>query len=482
MIPRTFILLLLIPLSIYAQILSKDNAEHFVRDLIWNPDSIQSWLDEHSIRTAHRLGIEYQGVVCKNLISYDLEDSLKHLIKQKHLPYSIVLDTIEQGYTHLLLRLGNNLRIMNFYFKARQLISPFSYFSRYWKTFDSKYFRFALSDTALFNSYSIQQLEYFMSNMATLLDFDQQEIQILQENKIYYYLCQDEDEIERITGFRTRGMYSLAYDAVITTYNTHYHELVHLLINYKLHRLSLYTHPFLQEGLAVAFGGRGGLDYRVVLPLGDFLINSQFVEISELFDRQSFMQMDASLSYPIAGLYTRFLLETKGIGFYLNLYQKHNGEADDPFVRRIQVAELPADSSFRSYVSNSFKQELISLEQASPQSNIIIENDSVKVFQDDQKYYFLMQDYLLLNTDLHFPRYASKKFREVLPHRTYHGEKYLIRVTADEISVYNLFTNELIASYVASFVLPPTAVPKQERGYYFSIDKTVFAEPLGTFK
>ncbi len=107
MISRVFIPLLLVSLSLNAQTLTRNDAEHFVHDLIWNPDSMNSWFDENSLSTAHRLGIEYQGVVCKNLISYDLEDSLRQLIKQKRLQYSITLDTMEQGYTHLLLRFEN---------------------------------------------------------------------------------------------------------------------------------------------------------------------------------------------------------------------------------------------------------------------------------------------------------------------------------------------------------------------------------------
>jgi hypothetical protein len=482
MIPRILILLLLIHFSLNAQPVSRNDAEHFVHDLIWNPDSIQSWFDENSLSTAHRLGIEYQGVACKNLISYDLEDSLRQFIKQKRLQYSMTLDTMEQGYTHLLLRFDRYELSRDFYFKNQQAISPFAYFSRRWWTRESKYFRFVLSDTTLFNYYCIRQLELFVSDMATMLGFNQPELQTLQDKKIYYYLCRDEDEIERITGFRTRGMYNLAYDAVITTYNTHYHELLHLLINYKLRHLSLYTHPFLQEGLAVACGGRGGLNRQVVLPMGYFLIKAQFVEPVALLNRQEFLQLDASLSYPVAGLYTRFLLETKGIDYYLKLYRNHNGAANDPAVQQIQTAELPVNSLFRQFVSNSLKRELISLEQPSPQGSIIIQNDSVNVFQDGLRYYFLLQDYLLLHADQHFPGYTSKKFNEILPHKTYHGEKYLIRVTTDEISVYNLFTNDLIASYVASFVLPPTPVPKKAGRYYFSIDKTVFEEPLEMLK
>jgi hypothetical protein len=482
MIPRVLILLPLLNFFLSAQILSRKNAEHFVHDLIWNPDSIQSWFDENSLSTAHRLGIEYQGMACKNLISYDLEDSLKQLIKQKRLQYSIILETPVQGYTHLVLRFDRYSLSRDFYFLNQQVVSPFAYFSRHWWTRESKYFRFILSDTTLFNSYCIRQLELFVSDMATRLGFEQPEIQTLQENKIFYFLCRDEDEIERITGFRTRGMYSLAYDAIITTYNAHYHELLHLLINFKLHHLSLYSHPFLQEGLAVAYGGRGGLNWRVALPMGRFLINSQFVDATTLLNCQDFLQLDASLSYPVAGLYTRFLMDTMGSDFYLELYREHNGTADDPAVRQILPAELPANSIFRSYLSYSSKQEVISLELPSPQSRIITENDSVNVFQDDHKYYFLLQDYFVLGEDKHFPGYASKKFNEILPHQAYQGEKYLINVRADEISVYNLFTNELIASYIASFVLPPVPVPKQEGRYYFSIDKTVFEEPLEMLK
>ncbi len=44
-------------------------------------------------------------------------------------------------------------------------------------------------------------------------------------------------------------MYVVSHDIVVSTYSAHFHELAHLLMNFKLKQPHLYTHPFFLEGL-----------------------------------------------------------------------------------------------------------------------------------------------------------------------------------------------------------------------------------------
>jgi hypothetical protein len=142
----------------------------------------------------------------------------------------------------------------------------------------------------------------------------------LKKEKIIYILCKDEDEIEKLTGYKARGMFNLAYDYVISTFNCHYHELLHLLMNYKLKNIPPYTHSFLQEGFAVSFGGRGGKEPEVILNLGCFIAESKFLEYKELLSLDKFRNFDVSMSYPLSGLYNNFIISNFGIDNYLKLY------------------------------------------------------------------------------------------------------------------------------------------------------------------
>jgi len=310
--------------------------------------------------------------------------------------------------------------------------------------------------------------------MAKLLDLSDKEMQNLQKKKIYYYLCKDEDEILSLTGYRARGMANLAYDAVITTYNFHAHELLHLLINYKLRRLPLYTHPFLQEGFAVAFGGRGGLGPNSLLNVAKFLFQTQFVELESILDGEAFRQQDASLSYSSAGLYNRFLLEKLGPQSYLQLYRTHSAGSARIASQRITLDELPDSSAWNSYISGEAVRNPITLDTMAASSHLIFNADSIRISEDSSHYYFRIDNVALLAAKEHFPSYRSKSFEELLPGRKYNGAKYLIRASAGEISIYNLFTNTLIDNYAASLSMLPMQIVRSDGKYTFGVRKEIF--------
>ena len=161
--------------------------------------------------------------------------------------------------------------------------------------------------------------------MIKLLQISDDRMNLLQKEKINYILCKDQNEIKKISGFDTRGIYILAYDEVITTFNTHYHELSHLLMNFKLQNLPLYTLPFFQEGFAVAVGGRGGIGRNILLNIGYFLEKSGYLKFNAILSKEDFMSENASMTYPAAGLYNYFLISNYGINSYINLYLKYSG-------------------------------------------------------------------------------------------------------------------------------------------------------------
>lgn len=92
-----------------------------------------------------------------------------------------------------------------YFLKDSFLVTSEYYNSRMWKTITSDYFQFYVSDETLFNDYSINLLEKFINKMSELLSFTGAELNQLKEKKILYFLCKDEEEIQKVMGFATRG-------------------------------------------------------------------------------------------------------------------------------------------------------------------------------------------------------------------------------------------------------------------------------------
>lgn len=467
------VILLSFPFVTFAQTLHREDAEGFVRALLWKRSALPAWFEPAELAVSHRLGIEYDGVEYKNLIGYDIDDSTKSLLNEGRAEYSISVERLDQDFARLTLRIGKSAHVREFFFRGRHWVSPLRYFAKNWKILDSRHFRFFLSDSTQFNPYCIEQLERFVDRMAGLLGLDSRDMATLRDQKIRYYLCRNVEEIRRLTEFGARGMYNLALDAIVTTYSTHYHELLHLLVNYKLRHLPLYTHPFFQEGFAVAYGGRGGLKPEVLLPLGRSLYESQDVELPSLLGSDAFRQLDPSLSYPAAGLYNRFLVETIGIEKYLELYRNFSSSPGAPAALRIPREILPGDSAWNRFMQGATARSAISPDTLPDDAVVLFDTRTERVAVNGERYFFLLSDSAVFPGRERFPNYVSQAFVDAFPGKTYGGEEYMILVTAEQVSIYNLFTNNLIASYASAFETAPRRIPRIGERYGFSVRKEI---------
>ncbi|MGB8320657.1 MAG: hypothetical protein WCE54_21170, partial [Ignavibacteriaceae bacterium] len=357
--------------------------------------------------------------------------------------------------------------------------SPF-YFGRKWLKEESKFFIFHISNPLLFNHYAEEKLDNFVDKICNVLKLSNDRVEKLKDNKIHYYLCSDTGEIKSFTGYEARGLYYLPYDYIISTFNCHYHEILHLLINYKLKTLSLYTLPLLQEGFAVAFGGRGGKEPDVILEMGAFLATSNFLNYNFLLSKQDFNHYDATMTYPLAGLYNKFLIDKLGIDKYINLYKKYSGTETKIEKLKIIPDDLPPAEEWVHYLKNYSDSNSIKI--GIPVSKTFKEIDKVKnifTISENQSYYlFLIKDTLLLSPAETMNNYRSKLFHELLPDKIYNGEEYAVIADSNEISVYNFYSNNLIAKYVRSFTWLNKKVPHINNLYQFLIEKNIFDKPL----
>ena len=466
---------LLVPGYLWPQNLSQDSAERFIQTIL-DGKAVDGFVDANALETSRRLGIHYENTE-KYLISYEIDPGIRQRINRGELDYTLELTPLADDFVRLdFLTLAPDYQ-QSYFFKHGKMVPPVTFYCRAWPTLSSRFFRFHISNPDAFNAWCMMNLDDFVLATANMLQLAEPQVKLLQTQKIDYYLCKDPQEIKELTGFDTRGMYNLAYDYIITTFNAHYHELVHLLVNYKLGTLPLYTHPFFQEGLAVALGGRGGKEPRVILELGRYLYQSGFMDYKELLNKTSFYQTDPSMSYPASGLYHCYLIAELGIERYLAMYRALSGTAQQVDDMNMSPDELPEQAHWQTFLDGFAKSPVIRFEQPGENSNLIFQDHSSIIRADSDRYYFQIRDTLLVPSKSTFEGYQSIKFDEIMPGQ-YNQEKYLIIAGPEEISVYNLYSNNLVASYALAFSIPPVPVPQEDGYFLFSIDKGCFDEPL----
>jgi hypothetical protein len=467
-------IVVVLPVVVFGQDPPMGGSRKVLDAILSNSPQSEQCFDDSAVAVANRLGIVYDGVYRKCMISYDLEDSVKAQLTNKVLDYAATVEPCGGEYQLLTVSIPKLAISYEFYLRKDRLTSPLFALTRDWRSSSSQFFRFAFADSTITNPYAIAMLDQFVLRVGAMLGFNLEDFTILETRKILYYLCRDETEILRLTGFRTRGMYNLAYDAIVSTYNTHFHELVHLLVNFKLRNVQLYAHPFLQEGLAVALGGRGGLSSDVVVKLGAYLDESQMLQLSGLLRRSEFASVDASLSYPLAGLYNRFLLQALGAEKYLALYRKHCGLPTDIGLEEISQSELPNLADWHSFRQENASGRTIQLLNHLPDERIIRQSEKATVADMGDRYQFAISGALLFGPCDTLHARHSRKFSELFPERDNSGHRYLAMADSQTVSVYDLWTNTLIASYVASFEMTPRPVRSQSGKFLFAVMKSVF--------
>ncbi len=78
-------------------------------------------------------------------------------------------------------------------------------------------------------------------------------------------------------------------------------------------------------------------------------------------------------------------------------------------------------------------------------------NKDYHIFEGDEYYTFCMKKALLIKGDFLAAGYESKKFDELFPGVGYNGERFAVTNLNGELSLYDLFTNELTAKYSPGF-------------------------------
>lgn len=454
----------------FAQTNKSEYYDQLVSALIKNDSSLVNFTSSDLIRLSNRLGIEYNDVVNKFMISYeplpgDQEEKKLEIISTHK------VNEIDSIYKILFVEFGDNNQSKKYILKNDSLYSPVLFYTKDWIVKESEHFRFLISDSSNLNEYAIRKLEESYKIISTLFEYTEEQENLISKNKILYILCSNETEVELLTGHRARGIYHLAYDAIITSYNSHYHELVHLLVNFRLKRNYLYTHPFLMEGIAVALGGRGGIHQRILLETGVFLFISEFAELEEIVSTEDFRKTDPSISYALSGIYCYYLLHKVGVDSFFAIYKNYSGNYEEVRKMRLQLNTLPSTERMINFIEEHFPKQILFDKYSDDMVKIFSDNENI-ILESETNYFFLISSPLLLSTEFIYPNYKSNKVKELKLDKNYKYEHYLIICSESEIAVYDLLLNMLIHSYVQEFDFRYQQVPRIGKHYSFSIPKS----------
>ena len=152
--------------------------------------------------------------------------------------------------------------------------------------------------------------------------------------KIHYWLCDSPEDVGRFYGDDEPCNGFARYpDTVYAVYNEDIkcigaHEDAHLIARI----IALPESRFLKEGLAMYFDETwwGEANERWVKRYQE---ENQLPEIKELFADSCFSRIDCSITYPIAGAFTKFLIARYGQPKYIEIYKSSGCEWEEAFNR-----------------------------------------------------------------------------------------------------------------------------------------------------
>lgn len=213
------------------------------------------------------------------------------------------------------------------------------------KRFESEHYIFnygentkAEQDIAKIAAYQEACFRYICSVLGVTPDF-----------KIEYFLCDSPEEVSRVYGDdEPCNGFAVMPNTIYAVYNEEvqcigFHEDAHL-ISFTVNRPRC---PAITEGLAMYFDrkwwGIQNLDWT-----GHYLNTGRYLPVDKLLDREFFFTYDCSITYPIMGAFTDWLIATYGLEKYMRMFKQQ----DMPSAMAEVYDKTPAEmnQAFTDYV------------------------------------------------------------------------------------------------------------------------------------
>ncbi|MGI6734890.1 MAG: hypothetical protein ACOX3C_01725 [Bacilli bacterium] len=168
--------------------------------------------------------------------------------------------------------------------------------------------------------------------------------------KIEYFLCNSPEEVGTIYGDNEPcNAFTRPPNKIYAVYNENlkcigFHEDAHI-ISYTINRPKSAA---VREGLAMYFDrkwwGISNLDWTLY-----YLKNNKYISVIELLNNDTFFKEDCSLTYPIVGAFTEWLINSYGIEKYLFVYKEN--DAFFALEKEYGVTPDVLEQQFKKYVA-----------------------------------------------------------------------------------------------------------------------------------
>ena len=450
--------------------------EYFDLLVSGNLESARSLWMPAALERSSRFGIEYEGIPlkvdCASPVVRDVKkmrDYLQPPVKQvtglsddlNRLLYSQLVDNQVVEYAYYTYFDGT------YYW----LTYPQDFYGRDWPVQETKYFRIHVDPAApkQLNPVVLESADRWIEAISDTLKLTKSQVELMAAQKIEYFYCSSDSLVHEITGLRVKGTYDMASDDIISAFFPHYHELVHLLVNMKLHSLPMYTQPLVQEGLAVYYGGRWGKAPSALLDLGGFLYREKIVDLDSLLTARDFDRNSSSdIAYPVAGLMAGFLRERLGNDFwslyralsgnYKTVYDMTRAQVQDTLVKFAGVpdwAALLAD--FEKYIASVLQQRvpLVPGQVASgrelcagPTYRVVDDGDWIGV-EFSRPSGTPVTGNLMFGLDQRLVGGGSELYLSQYDGRVpYEGYRFGLRYDQNEVGLYDYANDLLLAKYI----------------------------------
>lgn len=437
-----------------------------------------------------RLGIQYNNIPIKPDFNSPVMQEFK-LVKS-YLPDGVISKAIfDSNVVRWKFRAEDSTFTRDhFYFTVVKdgypwIIAPADYYTAGWSLTTTRYFRIYADPKreSELNSIALNSLDEFVTRTAATLGIVPERRKLLEETKIDYYLCNTDLEVEKITGIRDRGVYDPAYDAVVTTFLPHFHEIALLLVNFRLQHLPPATQPFIQYGFATYLGGRWQRSPAVVFDFGEYILKYKIIDIDSILTFNDFHNLEGGdVSYPVSSCLVEYLYEQLGLENFLALYGRLAGDRETIMtmtadtVRSIITDAVNMDweqfnAGFQSFLEERGRRAGLIIPGQIEADQPVLENSGLRISTSDKWLQVVYQDADSTVGDITFlfdrcPELDSLKsmlFEEQFRgSRKFPGFRYGIRLDRNEIGLYDYAANQIKAKYIAD---------PESSGIYYDPDK-----------
>jgi hypothetical protein len=444
---------------------------------LWSPAGVEM---------SNRLGISYRDLPLK-LDSASMIVLERTAIQLREIAISVaeIIDLGSSTRIRFLLQAGDQTATADYTAVptdgAWRFVDPAAALASGWNHRSTEFLDLYVQPSRQISEEAIRVLDQFIGETCERFGVPADRVEHLRAQKLRYYFC-DDATVTEIVGAPTRGAALLQTDAVVTSEPCHLHELAHLLINYALQDLPLYTLPVLQEGTAVALGGRWGRSPDVMQGLGKYLLQNEMLSVDELLPWTEFRNQSADWTYAPSGILAGFLLDSLGSERFLQLYGDLSGRLPDLISldrTTIQDRICAAAEMDWTHLQGQLTSSLESLScggvlpiefcRGSVVSEVRASGVAITVSREGPWLYWeaktvaLPLDCVVFVREPEGPTIASRLFAERFPNRVFEEESTAVIITPEEIGIYDFRTDLLVAKYVASFC-PEQSVVTEDGG------------------